>query len=302
MALNSLIAGPGAIGSLACLHAQTLGEVAVFPHRAGISLPKTMVRRNQITELNWSLESTPAAFRPDLIWICTKAFNAQQVATTLVNKYPHAAIILLHNGMGPQEAIRQLTPNLCILGTTTCGAYAHEVQHFTQTLGGRTLLGCPESTSQHAHSRSILDEILCSSSAFNVHKSGDIEIELWHKLVVNAVINPITAYYQIVNGELLKPEYRQDISSLCDEINRIRLGLNLPIIEHSIEKILDVATLTHSNRSSMAEDIRFHRKTEIDFINGYLIKKANSLGLSSCHLEKWYDAIASITAAQTQHT
>jgi hypothetical protein len=43
MALNSLIAGPGAIGSLACLHAQTLGKVAVFPHRAGISLPKTIV-------------------------------------------------------------------------------------------------------------------------------------------------------------------------------------------------------------------------------------------------------------------
>ena len=70
MALNSLIAGPGALGSLACLHAQTLGEVTVFPHRAGISLPKTMVRRNEITKLNWSLESTPAAFRPDLIWIC----------------------------------------------------------------------------------------------------------------------------------------------------------------------------------------------------------------------------------------
>lgn len=297
MALNSLIAGPGAIGSLACLHAQTLGEVAVFSHRAGISLPKKIVRDGQISELDWSLESASPAFRPNLIWICTKAFNAEEVATTLVKKYPDAAVILLHNGMGPQEAIRELTPNLCILGTTTCGAYSHKGGHYTQTLGGRTLLGCPALTSKDSKSRTVLDEILCSSSDFNLQKSDDLEIELWNKLLVNAVINPITAYYQILNGELLKPKYEQDISNICDEINRIRVGLDLPMIKDPIEKILNVAALTHSNRSSMAEDIRLHRKTEIDFINGYLMKKAKFLGLPSFNLEKWYNAIASRTAS-----
>jgi 2-dehydropantoate 2-reductase len=301
MTLNSLIAGPGAVGSLVCLHAQTLGEVTVFPHRAGISLPKTIVRDGQISELNWSLEPASPVFSPNLIWICTKAFNAEQVATTLVKKYPDAAIILLHNGMGPQEAIRKLTPNLCILGTTTCGAYSHKVGHYTQTLDGRTLLGCPALTSKDSESRTILDEILCRSSDFNLQKSDDIEIELWNKLLVNAVINPITAYYQILNGELLKAKYEQDISSICDEINGIRVGLDLPMIKHPVEKILNVAALTHSNRSSMAEDIRLHRKTEIDFINGYLIKKAKLLGLPSFNLEKWYNAIASRTDSYAQH-
>jgi 2-dehydropantoate 2-reductase len=297
MALNSLIAGPGAIGSLACLHAQTLGKVAAFPHRTGISLPKTIVRGDQISELDWSLETSSPAFRPNLIWICTKAFNAEQVATTLVEKYPDAAIILLHNGMGPQEVIQQLAPNLCILGTTSCGAYQHEVGHYTQTLGGQTLLGCPTGIAKDSKSRTILDEIIDSSSDFSLQKSDNLESEIWNKLLVNAVINPITAYYQILNGELLKPKYMKDISSICDEINRIRDGLDLPMIKHPIEKILNVAALTHLNRSSMAEDIRLHRKTEIDFINGYLIKKARSLGLPSAHLEKWYHLIVSRTAS-----
>jgi 2-dehydropantoate 2-reductase len=297
MALNSLIAGPGAVGSLACLHAQTLGEVAVFSHRTEIALPKTVTRHNQITRLNWSLEPDSAAFRPDLIWICTKAFNAQQVATSLVKKYPNATIVLLHNGMGPQEVIRQLTPNLCILGTTTCGAYAHRAHHYTQTLGGQTLLGCSSATSKHAKSRSILDAIVGTSSDFNLRKSDQLEIELWTKLLVNAVINPITAYHQILNGELLKPKYEQDIFNLCGEINRIRLGLDLPIVEQAVEKVLNIATLTRFNRSSMAEDIRLHRKTEIDFINGYLIKKAIFLELPCSHLMRWYKAIVTISSS-----
>ncbi|HEY7772775.1 MAG TPA: 2-dehydropantoate 2-reductase [Marinagarivorans sp.] len=294
MSLNSLIVGPGAIGALACQHAQNLGRVAAYRHRAGINLPKTLTRDHQETQLNWSLEAAPPSFIPELIWVCTKAFNAEHAARTLIARYPKATIILLHNGLGPQEAIRKLTPDRCIWGSTTCGAYQHKNQHYTQTLGGKTSLGCPPDTSETAESMILLDKIVGSPSALNVHKSDDIEFALWRKMAINAVINPITALYQTTNGVLIKPEFNHAIASLCAEIEAIGNALGFKSCNDPVEAVLKVASLTDSNRSSMAEDIRLHRKTEIEFINGYLISKAKLLGLPSAHLNQWYQRIKNI--------
>ena len=55
--------------------------------------------------------------------------------------------------------------------------------------------------------------------------------------------------------------------------------------------VKSVARLTHQNRSSMAQDIYFKRRTEIDFINGFLIKQAKINQIKTPNLEFWYSAV-----------
>ena len=88
--------------------------------------------------------------------------------------------------------------------------------------------------------------------------------------VINAVMNPLTALEDVPNGALLEQPDR--VLGLCEEL--------LPLLEHHglrrplafwVDKVLQVARLTAANSSSMRQDLRHHRRTEIDYMNGFVV-------------------------------
>ena len=117
--------------------------------------------------------------------------------------------------------------------------------------------------------------------------SHHIKEKQWLKLAINCVINPLTAIDNIENGQLLQQKYSIIIDKLLAEIISVA---NKEDIIFSFEdlknQVLDVAEKTAKNCSSMRSDILKKRKTEIDYINGYIANTAKKIGISVPEHEK----------------
>jgi len=99
----------------------------------------------------------------------------------------------------------------------------------------------------------------------------DILEKQWLKLAINCVINPITALHNINNGEILAERFTETIAQLIEEVVTIALS-NEVILNEVILKntVMLVAEKTANNSSSMRCDVLQGRKTEVEYINGYI--------------------------------
>ena len=100
--------------------------------------------------------------------------------------------------------------------------------------------------------------------------------------MVNIAINPLTALHQVQNGQLLKPNYATQVMNLLNEACFIadKLGIDIPLAD-ALNSAYTVMRQTRSNNSSMAQDLKLGRKTEIEAICGYIVGEAKKLGLDA---------------------
>jgi 2-dehydropantoate 2-reductase len=112
----------------------------------------------------------------------------------------------------------------------------------------------------------------------------------FEKLVVNCVLNPLTALIDVPNGGILNNDPLSHVQrALIAEISNViqvlpemqgikelstRFGIGM-----LTERFTNVAKLTAMNSSSMREDMRGQRSTEIDYLNGYIVKRGNEVGI-----------------------
>lgn|GEM_PF-598277 len=93
----------------------------------------------------------------------------------------------------------------------------------------------------------------------------------WLKLAINCVINPITTLHNINNGEILAERFTKTIAQLIEEIVAIALLNKVVLNKTSLKNTVRlVAEKTANNSSSMRCDVLQGRKTEIEYINGYI--------------------------------
>ncbi|KJA28529.1 hypothetical protein HYPSUDRAFT_129563 [Hypholoma sublateritium FD-334 SS-4] len=128
---------------------------------------------------------------------------------------------------------------------------------------------------------------------------SELHIIMQKKLVVNAAINPLSALYGCRNGDLFKVSFARDLLlQICQEasavfaaklyhdhqveLRRLRKegidtkGFEVPALPAALsptaleKQVLRVVDLTSGNVSSMLQDVRCGRRTEVEFINGYI--------------------------------
>lgn len=286
---HHLIVGPGAIGSLVCHHMQSQFTVHVWPHKPSIHLANTLISGDHQYALNWQVLSAPAPTL-SVIWVCCKSTQVMQSLPDLMLRFPSTIAVLLHNGMGPQHQLTQQFPGRVIAGTTTSGAFAASTDTIQLAASGTTLLGAldrPPSSQQQA----VMDLCQRTAGIMNFQQATDIETTLWNKVTANAVINPITAYYQIANGQLLDAPYLDEVKRLCTDIDRLSRELGFVESLDLFDRVTHIATLTQHNRSSMHQDIALGRPTEIDTITGYLLQRAEAQCLEVPRVIEWHQRI-----------
>jgi 2-dehydropantoate 2-reductase len=118
---------------------------------------------------------------------------------------------------------------------------------------------------------------------FNTRRVDDIDPYLYGKVLVNAVINPITAVTGLRNGEIIEHEGVRDlverVANECSDILTAK-GLTLPY-DDPLKKVLEVARNTAGNLSSMLQDVQNGRRTEVEYISGIFVKEAKKLGMEA---------------------
>ncbi|WP_428908750.1 2-dehydropantoate 2-reductase [Niallia sp. Krafla_26] len=194
------------------------------------------------------------------------------------------AFLFLQNGMGHLKYFDKMDGEIYI-GTVEHGAMKLDGNHVIHTgLGVTKIAAFRETTVKFHH---FIKKIQDESFPFVVE--DDYEQMLIQKLVVNAIINPLTAILQIKNGELIhNPYYFELVKRMFTEI---RESLNLQNDDKYFKHIMAVCEQTAQNDSSMLRDLKENRPTEIDAILGYILERAAEKEISTPVLEVFYQAV-----------
>jgi 2-dehydropantoate 2-reductase len=227
--------------------------------------------------------------------------KAHQIDISLKQLIPHIrpqhTIVLLHNGMGTIEGVKSLLPNNPIVAATTSyAAYKPDQNTLIETGLGQTDGGW---VSQEKGTCAVQVKTLLTSLLPPCNWHHDVQLALWRKLAVNAIINPLTAINQINNGQLIELKYRQTIEKVCQETALVMQGCGYPSSQSELsEHVFQVIHNTAANFSSMNRDIAFERPTEIDFINGYIIEQGRKCEIETPCNTQLYNAIKQL---KTKH-
>jgi len=211
----------------------------------------------------------------DLIFVCVKAYDTEQAVRKNMSLIgPNTTMITLQNGLGNIETIIEIIgPEKVLAGTTTMGAFQEKPGYIHHAGLGETVIGeiSGKITSRLEIIAGILNDsnIACSISA-NIYQL------LWSKVIVNAGINAMTSLLHVKNGVIVEIEETQWImyEVVKEAIQTARAcGIDLDT-DLMLKKVEDVARRTSQNRSSMLTDVINKKRTEIDFINGAIVREA----------------------------
>jgi 2-dehydropantoate 2-reductase len=183
--------------------------------------------------------------------------------------------------LGNLEAIAPMVnPEKIIGGVTSHGATLINTGHIRYAGKGDTIIGrmnqqIDDDLSQIAN--------LLSEAGIETKVSSDVEGTIWSKLIINAAINPLTAITRLKNGQLLESEEtRRLLDLVAEESGEIVKLAGISLVYSEIKsKVYDVCEATAQNTSSMLQDILRGRRTEIDAINGAIVKKAKDLNINA---------------------
>ncbi len=223
--------------------------------------------------------------RPDLIIICIKYPQLDQLCQQLSRlKYNNKIdasipILIMMNGMGLIEIVMSYFPNNPIFQAVTTHGAKFEQNLLVHTGDGETQLGGYQDE-KYERQKDALCKLL-NNYLPQTLASNNIEQALWKKLLINAIINPLTSIHNIENGQIVSNStIKLEVSLLCQELSPLLYKLNA--FENSqqlFQQVCLIANQTKNNTSSMRQDHLNHRKSEIESITGYLLNKAKSMNI-----------------------
>jgi 2-dehydropantoate 2-reductase len=218
--------------------------------------------------------------KADLVIFFVKAYHTEKAASdALVLQKKDTLFLTLQNGLGNEEAIcKQVDRKSVMLGVTNHGATLLGPGHIRHAGWGKTYVGELDGK--------MTDRVTQIAQALNkagieTEVSSNIHQVVWNKLFINAGLNAVAALTGLKNGQLLDyPETLRLMDRLVSEAVEVARKKRIPIEGNPLEKVKAVVEATRENRCSMGQDIDNRRKTEIDAINGAVVREAERLGIS----------------------
>jgi len=282
------IVGPGAMG---CLFAAFLSK-----SKEDIwLLDKDKERAQKISQQgiivegvsgNWQAKvkitsDTKNIERSDLVIIFVKAYDTKAAishAKTLVDD--NTLVLTLQNGIGNIEVISEVVGQEKVLGgVTNLGAIVVDTGRIRFSGKGETAIGRLDGkiSVDMRYIRELFNRV-----GLETRISRDIKGLIWSKLIINAGINALSAVTRLNNGKLIELEWTRKIlrDAVTEAIKvakrkRIKLAYDDPLA-----KVEAVCEATATNISSMLQDVLKKRKTEIDYINGVIVRQGQESGVS----------------------
>jgi 2-dehydropantoate 2-reductase len=284
--VKTVIIGAGAMGSLfGGLLALSKQEVWLVDIRqeqidairsAGLRLEEK--GKAQTIRVNATSDVTSIG-KADLVIFFVKTYHTEKAASdALVLQKEGTLFLTLQNGLGNEEAIcKQVDPRNVMLGVTNHGATLLGPGHIRHAGWGKTYIGELDGK--------VTDRIKQIALVFNqagieTEVTSSIRELVWDKLFINIGINALTALTGLKNGQLLDhPETLRLVEALVSEAVEVAGKKGILIKGNPLEKVKAVAEATRKNRSSMGQDFDYKRRTEIDAINGAMVREAQRLGI-----------------------
>lgn len=212
----------------------------------------------------------------DYIIVLVKSWQTNQTVNRLIHLLAEdGRVLTLQNGLGNLEALaHKLGKWRVFAGVTTAGATV-VAPGIVRPGGIKDQQGSAREKISVQHIPDLEPLIAKFRSAgFEVEYVADEQSLVWGKLVISSAINPLTALLEVTNGVLVENEYAKRVMlETALETAEVSKAMGIPLPFHNPGMAaLTVAKETAANRSSMLQDILRGAPTEIDAINGALVK------------------------------
>jgi 2-dehydropantoate 2-reductase len=211
----------------------------------------------------------------DYALVLIKSWQTRKYAR-LINQClsPEGYALTLQNGLGNQEILaEELGAQRCMSGVMVFGSSIF--QPGVVKLSGEPVIQLEKNTH--------LDELvgIFKKCGFQVEEFDNLVSLRWGKLIINSGINPLSTILGVLNGKLGNNLHcRSILADLANEGEKtaIAFGIRLPYID-PLTAMEEVIHNTARNTSSMLQDLQRGAPTEIDAINGAIVRHAHRMGI-----------------------
>lgn len=288
--MKIVIVGPGALGCLIAgfLKIRTKEEVWLLdndPDRArkirGSGIKIEGISGDFDTRID--IVSSPKDIGAcDLVMICVKSYSTEEACREIKDIVSDETYILtLQNGIGNVQILNDyFGPERIIAGVTNHGSTLLGAGHVRHAGRADTIIGNSE-----GKVLGIMKEAaaILTKAGFETKISKDIDSVIWGKLIINVGINALTAVTRLNNGRLIEYDgtrelLRAAVQEAVKIVKRKRIKL---AYDDPIQKVESVCKATAANISSMLQDVLKMKRTEIDFINGAIVRHAKAMGIAT---------------------
>ena len=292
-----LIVGPGALGRLLGLHLAKVAPIMLAGRRT-LPAEQTLISPEGACctrQLPLTMLSALPTLAPSYLHLTTKSYAASDAYETAMARLTNIpTLVLWQNGYQVQPQLDHRHPGPVLCASTTEGAWLSGDDGVVHAGRGITYIGAlDQGTDSHAL------VALLNQAGLAAEAVADIHTRLWHKLAINAAINPLTARFRIRNGQLRDRPFRPMVEQVIAEVADILTSEGIEPPPTGWQTLVwQVIAGTAQNRSSMLQDVLADRPTEREAILGPLLEAAHRHGIAASQLATLDEFLAQQNWAQ----
>jgi 2-dehydropantoate 2-reductase len=283
------VVGCGAVGSLFAANLAQLDDVEVWAYDLARdhvdAINRDGLRLSGAGEVHASLRATSdAAELPacDFGIVATKAMHTESAIAATAHAFAGGCVATVQNGIGNEETIAGHVERV-IRGTTFPAGKIIGPGHVQWDVKGDTTLGPfePQPAPQEEIER-LADA--CTRGGMPTEAVADARGPQWRKVIFNASTNPIGALTGLTHGRVCEDAaLRRLVSGLVDEGKAVAAAMGIEL-DADPEELIDHAAkpeVAYGHKASMLQDVEARRQTEIDYLNGGIVRFARENGVAT---------------------
>ncbi|MFL5960198.1 MAG: ketopantoate reductase family protein [Gaiellaceae bacterium] len=276
-----VVAGAGSIGSLLAAHLAHAADVTVLTRREehAAALRAQGLRVSGRGDFTARLEATadPAAL-PDaeLAILACKGTDLERLAAQLEGTLPRATVMTIQNGLGAEEIVAARGAWPLLSAVTFMSGSRHGDTHVEYVLDTATWIGPYRGTTED-DARRVAE--LLEAAGLKAQAFADLRPAQWSKLVFNATVNGVAALTGLPHdfhfAETAEPsDLGHLVRDLVDEGKAVAAAAGVELHDDPWEMNVLATQRGHRHFPSMLEDVEARRPTELELINGALVREA----------------------------
>jgi 2-dehydropantoate 2-reductase len=282
------VVGAGSIGSLFAAHLATVTDVLVLTRRTEHAQALNDQGLRVSGRHDFTARVTAAADARDLPdfdlgIVATKTTGVEQAAESLGGRFPEATVMTVQNGLGAEEIVRAHGQWPLISGVTFMSGTKHSDTHVEYILDTPTWIG-PYGETPYEQ----VEEVgrLLVDSGLKAEALRDLLPAQWSKLIFNATVNGVAALTGLPHDEHFAAETDVGdlghlVHELVDEGKRVAAASGVELHDDPWEMNVLATKRGSAHYPSMLEDVEARRPTEVELINGTLVREAERHGVDA---------------------
>ena len=230
----------------------------------------------------------------DLVLFCVKSTATESAGRELLPFLaPHAVVLTLQNGVDNADRLQAVLPDHRVIPTVVYVA--------TEMVG-------PGHVRHHGRGELVIGPSPRSADVVEALRAAGVQTDvsdnvlgaLWEKLLMNCVYNALSALSQTPYGRLIDGvEVRSAMRDVMEECLAVAAAAGVRVGPSMWDAVERIAVTMPTQLSSTAQDMARNRPSEIDHLNGYVVRKGAELGVPTPANRVLY-ALVKLNEARTQ--